>query len=116
MQTIETTGKSVKDATDAAAKQLGAPANQLKVTVLEEHKGLFGKANVRIRAELVIEEAAVAVSEPEPQPEPEPEPEVHAAPNGVVEAEAHHEEKVEDREGHTHPDATEEDGKKILGL
>jgi spoIIIJ-associated protein len=113
MQTIETTGKSVKEATETAAKQLGASANQIKVTVLEEHKGLFGKANVRIRAELVIEEAAVAVSEPEPAPEPEP---IHAESNGAVEVEVAHEEQTDDRGVHTHPDATKEDGEKILGL
>ncbi len=123
MQTIETTGKSVKEATEAAAKKLGASSDKLKITVLEEHKGLFGKANVRIRAELEVEEAAVAVPEPvaEPEPEPAPEPEPVAAPatNGAVEEAAEEEtgEVVEARaEGQPHQDATEEDASKILNL
>jgi len=126
MQTIETTGKSVKEATEAAAKQLGASSDQLKVTVLEEHKGLFGKANVRIRAELVIEAAAVAapepVAEPEPEPAPEPAPAPTKATNGATEAVVEEPEAIEApkeegrSEGHTHLDATEEDAKKILNL
>jgi spoIIIJ-associated protein len=127
MQTIETTGKSVKEATESAAKQLGTAADKLKVTVLEEHKGLFGKANVRIRAELteaVVAEAPVAEPAPapvapEPEPEPEPEP-VKAASNGAVEAaaEPETEEAAEDEKPEVagFPDATEENGNQILSL
>jgi spoIIIJ-associated protein len=53
MQTVEITGKSLQEATKAAATKLGVPAESLNVTVLEETKGLFGKSNVRIRAEVV---------------------------------------------------------------
>lgn len=121
MQTIETTGKSVKEATEAAAKKLGASADKLKITVLEEHKGLFGKANVRIRAELEIEEAAVTAPEPvaAPEPEPEPKPAKAHATNGAVEAGAEAEigEGTEAKvEGQPHQDATEEDAAKILSL
>jgi spoIIIJ-associated protein len=125
MQTIETTGKSVKEATEAAAKKLGASSDQLKVTVLEEHKGLFGKANVRIRAELEVEEAAVVAPEPVAEPEPTPEPEPAPAPvkarksNGTVEAVAEPEaaEPMEPvAEGQTHHDATEADAAQILNL
>jgi spoIIIJ-associated protein len=51
MQTIEVTGKSLEEAKSKAAEQLGVPADALTVTVLEQSKGLFGKSNVRIRAE-----------------------------------------------------------------
>jgi spoIIIJ-associated protein len=68
MQTIETTGKTLADATEAAAKQLGAKADDLKVTVLEEHKGLFGKATVRIRAEMSGASAPVAEAPAAPEP------------------------------------------------
>src|SRR5947208_44086 len=52
MQTIEITGKSVDEAKKNAAAKLGVGEDALKVTVLEETKGLFGKSNVRIRAEV----------------------------------------------------------------
>lgn len=52
MQSIEITGKSVEEATKAAAGKLGVSEDQLTVTVLEETKGLFGKSTVRVRAEM----------------------------------------------------------------
>jgi spoIIIJ-associated protein len=52
MTATETTGKSVAEATEAAASKLGVPAGDLEVTVLDETKGLFGKSTVRIRAEV----------------------------------------------------------------
>lgn len=100
MQSIEITGKSVDEAKKNAAAKLGVAETDLSVTVLEETKGLFGKSNVRIRAEVgsaapkkAVVEAAVSVDtlvdepkkkparkaaakkEPEPAPEPVPEPE-----------------------------------------
>jgi spoIIIJ-associated protein len=67
MQTVEITAKSVQEATKAAAEKLGVSKDVLKVTVLEETKGLFGKSSVRVRAE--VEEAAPApVAPPEPPP------------------------------------------------
>lgn len=64
MQTIEVTGKSVEEATKTAATKLGVEGSQLNVTVLEETKGLFGKSNVRIRAEV-----KAAAAKPEPKAE-----------------------------------------------
>lgn len=94
MQVTEVTAKSLDEAKAQAAKQLGVSVDQLNVQVLEETKGLFGKSNVRIRAE-VIEAAPAkparaprgkAKAEPAPEPvveaapEPEPEPEKPAKP------------------------------------
>ncbi|HVL39466.1 MAG TPA: RNA-binding cell elongation regulator Jag/EloR [Fimbriimonadaceae bacterium] len=66
MQSIEIAGKSVQEATKAAAAKLGVAEDAVEVTVLEETKGLFGKGNVRIRAEVKTAptQAAVAVEEP----------------------------------------------------
>jgi spoIIIJ-associated protein len=72
MQSIETTGKTVEEATKTAAAKLGVAENQLNVTVLEETKGLFGKSTVRIKAE--------AKSAPAAEPAPT------KASNGKVEA------------------------------
>lgn len=52
MQTIEITAASHDEAVAQAAKSLGVSPDELTVTVLEETKGLFGKTNVKIRAEL----------------------------------------------------------------
>src|ERR1022692_648570 len=57
MQTVEITAKSVQEATKNAAAKLGVASDAIKVTVLEETKGLFGKSTVRIKAE---------VAQPEP--------------------------------------------------
>lgn len=73
MQSIETTGKSVEEATKTAASKLGVSAEELSVTVIEETKGLFGKSNVRIKAE-------VKAAAPAPEPKPV------KASNGKVEA------------------------------
>lgn len=99
MQVIEVTGKSLDEAKALAAKQLGVGVDQLNVQVLEETKGLFGKTNVRIRAEVVeaapaapakparaprgkakAEAASAPVVEAAPAPEPEPEAEPEPAP------------------------------------
>jgi len=101
MPSIEITAKNVADATAAAAVKLGVPAPSLKVTVLEETKGLFGKSSVRIRAEVAeAKEAPAAAEKPAPakgrksakaapveaEPEPEPEPEsVAVAPEPKAE-------------------------------
>lgn len=52
MKTIEVTAKSLDEAISQAAKQLGVPTEAINATVLEESKGLFGKSQIRIRAEL----------------------------------------------------------------
>ncbi|HWA83869.1 MAG TPA: RNA-binding cell elongation regulator Jag/EloR [Fimbriimonadaceae bacterium] len=81
MQSIEVTGKSVDEAKKSAAAKLGVAVEELTVTVLEETKGLFGKSNVRIRAEVVPAAPNAAVVEvPAPKtPEPAPEPVSEAA-------------------------------------
>lgn len=63
MQSIEVTGKSVDEATKAAAAKLGVAEDALTVTVLEQTKGLFGKSNVRIRAEVSAGAPQTAVVE-----------------------------------------------------
>lgn len=105
MQTIEVTGKSVAEATELAASKLGVTAKEVKVTVLEESKGLFGKTTVRVQAEVVtpkakatakavVEEKAPAATE-EKAPKKtsrkkaaEPVEEPEAEPVAVVETEA----------------------------
>lgn len=95
MQSIETTGKSVQEATKTAASKLGVGEDQLNVTVIEETKGLFGKSNVRVRAEVKPAKAepapkaakatngkVAAKAEPAPAPEPEPVAEKPAAKKG----------------------------------
>ncbi|GAB4132892.1 MAG: hypothetical protein Fur0036_19020 [Fimbriimonadaceae bacterium] len=52
MQTIEIIAASRDEAVAQAAKSLGVSPDELTVTVLEETKGLFGKTNVKIRAEV----------------------------------------------------------------
>lgn len=81
MQTLEVTGKTVEEATQAAAKQLGADPSKITVTVLEQTKGLFGKSSVRIRAEMSGEAAA-----PEAAPAAAPAPEATPAPKAKDEA------------------------------
>jgi len=137
MQSIEITGKSVDEARKNAAAKLGVAENDLNVTVLEETKGLFGKSNVRIRAEVVPASPKTAVvqapvaADPEPaavQPKTEvaakpekpkrgsrakaakPEP---AAP--PVEAEAVEEEEAEEA-GAQAPSASQEDAAQLERL
>lgn len=64
MQTVEITGKTVHDATTLAADKLGVRADQLRVTVLEETKGLFGKSTVRLRAEVIVQEVPAVEDAP----------------------------------------------------
>jgi spoIIIJ-associated protein len=60
MQTLEFTAKTVQEATQTAAQKLNVAPERVRVTVLEETKGLFGKSSVRVRAEVAAEEAAPA--------------------------------------------------------
>ncbi len=69
MQTVEITARSVEEATRAAAEKLGVEAEAVKVSVLEETKGLFGKSTVRVRAE-VVDVAPAPSAPPEPAPKP----------------------------------------------
>jgi spoIIIJ-associated protein len=94
MQSIEITDKSVQDAAEAAAARLGVPVESLKITVLEEQKGLFGRTQVRILAEVV------AADEPMEEP-PAPEP---AAQGPAAPEEATTEEAPQDQEQEEQPD------------
>jgi spoIIIJ-associated protein len=51
MQTIELTVKNLDDAATTAAEQLGVSPDQVKITVLEESKKLFGKVSYKVKAE-----------------------------------------------------------------
>lgn len=62
MQTLEFTAKTVQEATQTAAQKLNVAPERVRVTVLEETKGLFGKSSVRVRAEVTAEEAAPAAA------------------------------------------------------
>lgn len=96
MTTIETTGKSLDEAKAKAAQELGVPVSDLKVEILEESKGLFGKATYKIRATAPAPKAKpepkakaepkakpeprAKAAKPAPEPAPEPEPEPEPAP------------------------------------
>ena len=67
MQSIELTAKSVDEARATAAAKFGVAPDDVQVTVIEETKGLFGKTNVRVKAE-----TSVAAPAPTPAPAPEP--------------------------------------------
>lgn len=73
---IETSGKSIEEATAKAAKELGVDASALTVTVLEESKGLFGKANIRVQASVKEAPAPKATKARAAKPKPEPVTEV----------------------------------------
>lgn len=72
MNSIELTAKSVDDAKKNAAAKLGVSADQVTITVLEETKGLFGKVNLRVRAEVVATEEAAPAVEAAPKAKPAP--------------------------------------------
>lgn len=66
MQSIEITAKSLDEAKKQAATQLGVDAKDITVTVIEETKGLFGKTNVRVRAEVAEAPAPKAAKAAKP--------------------------------------------------
>ncbi|MFN3730168.1 MAG: RNA-binding cell elongation regulator Jag/EloR [Fimbriimonadaceae bacterium] len=108
MQSIELTAKSLDEAKAEAAAKLGVSPDALTVTVLEEAKGLFGKATVRIRAEAP---AAEPMPEPEPEPvitAPQPDPEPEGQVTAYEEAEAIDEEEEESEVAVDDVKATEE--------
>jgi spoIIIJ-associated protein len=79
---VEASGKTLEEAKEAAANELGVPVEQIEVEVLEEApKGLFGlgQAKVRIRAGVPEVEAGVLPEEAESlEAEPEEQPEAEA--------------------------------------
>jgi spoIIIJ-associated protein len=69
MQSIELTVKNLDDAAATAAEQLGVSPDQVKITVLEESKKLFGKVSYKVKAETKgAAKATKAVVEAEPAP------------------------------------------------
>jgi spoIIIJ-associated protein len=76
MQTVEITAKTVQDATQQAADKLGVSPDHIKVTVIEEIKGLFGKSSVRVKGEVI--EVAAPVAEATSAAEENATPEVPA--------------------------------------
>lgn len=130
MNTIETQGRTIEEATQAAATQLGVAANALQVTVLEESKGLFGKTQVRIRADVAEATAVEPEAGPAPKkrgrtPKAAPASEPEAAPESApVKAAAPKKAAVakrdESEEDHEAPadevEATEEDGEEVLAF
>jgi spoIIIJ-associated protein len=66
MPSLELTAKSVEEARKSAADKLGVAADQIVVTVIEETKGLFGKVQLRVRAETA--DAAPVAGAPAPAP------------------------------------------------
>ncbi len=87
MPSIELTAKSLEEAKSDAAAKLGVSADQVTITVLEETKGLFGKTNLRVRAD-VADAPAPAAEKPAkaPRGKKAAAPVVEAAPEPVVEA------------------------------
>ena len=140
METIELTAPTLDDARRLAAEQLGAAPEDITLTVLEEKKGLFGKAgSIKVRAEAKAAKpskakAAKAVPAPAPvaEVEPEPEPEVveEAAPSkpkGRKKAEKPAAEEApvaaaesasasEEEGGSEGPVATQEDADQLIGF
>jgi len=86
MQSIDITAKSLDEAKSLAAEKLDVPADQLKLTVLEESKGLFGKTSLRVHAEVVAaapakaEKSARSRAKKEAAPKAEPVVEAVEAP------------------------------------
>lgn len=65
METIEVQGKSVEEATRLAAERLGVEIERVATEIVEESKGLFGKAIVKVRASVLEETAKPASKKPE---------------------------------------------------
>lgn len=86
METIELTAPTLDEARRLAAEQLGAAPDDVTIKVLEEKKGLFGKAgSVKVQASA---KAPKKTKEKAPKPEPAPEPVAEEAPAAAEEAPA----------------------------
>lgn len=88
METIEITAPSQEEALTKAAEALGVPADKIKITVLEQSKGLFGKpSRIRVKAEAEVPKPAKAKkAKAAPEPEPAPVAESPVAEEPAVEA------------------------------
>ena len=90
MRSVEASGKTLEEATAAAASELGVSKDQLEVDVLQEPRklfGLLGGQECRIRATVVADAAAEADEAPPVATEEEEEPEQVAAPAAPAEDE-----------------------------
>lgn len=72
MEAIEIVAVNVNEATEKAAAQFGVDKGQVSITVLEETKGLFGKGQVRVRAEVSSKPAKAEKPKAEPKAEKKP--------------------------------------------
>lgn len=132
MRTIELTAKSVEEATQIAAEKLSVEPAALTVTVLEQVKGLFGKSQVRVMAE-VAEAKAAPEPKAKPAAKPKAEPKAKAAAKVEEEAPKSKETKpargkkaaepavevapaAEERSGESEVVATKADGEMLLKL
>lgn len=135
MQSIELQAKSLEEAKQVASEKLGVSPDEVSLTVLEETKGLFGKSNYRVRAEVGAAEAAPAkpkgrVSKAKAKEEPAEEAVVEAKPEPAKPArkapakaakapakeEAASDDVEESGEPEVEPVASEDDAKTIKGL
>ncbi len=128
MQSIEVTGKSIEEATELAASKLGVAAKEVKITVLEESKGLFGKTQVRVQAEVSEKKAkpatkAVVETQPEAEVEAKPAPKKTTKKKAAVEAEPAAEEAAaepasdsEDEPAESEVVATDEDAEELVAM
>lgn len=93
METLEVQVKSADEAAEAAAKQLGVTVKDIKVKVVEESAGLFGKKKLKLQIERVEAKVAKpkatkakAVKEEAPEIEDEVEEEKPAKPARAAKA------------------------------
>jgi spoIIIJ-associated protein len=70
MQTVEISARTADEAKKLAADRFGVGSDDVKVTVIEETKGLFGRGSVRVLAEVLT---VVAPAEPAPESKAPPE-------------------------------------------
>jgi spoIIIJ-associated protein len=78
MPSIELTVKNLDEAAATAAEQLGVSADQVKITVIEESKKLFGKVSYKVKAE--APDAAAPAAEKKPAKAPAKAKKAEAAP------------------------------------
>lgn len=89
MEAIELSAANLDEATANAAAQLGVSPSDVKVTVLEETKGLFGRpGKVRIKAEVAAKKKPAKAKAEKPVKEAKAEPVAEAAPAPAEEAPA----------------------------
>lgn len=70
MPSIEITAKSLDEAMTIATEKLGVPADAVTLTVVEETKGLFGKKNLKIKAETADAAPAAPAKQAKSKAEP----------------------------------------------